>query len=55
MASNASRIALGLLLVLSFAAVAGCSGMPKGQYTPTPCTENPGSYECHVYRYQNAA
>ena len=43
--------ALAVMLLL---ALAGCSGVPQGQPTETPCTKDPGSYECQVDRYMRA-
>ena len=31
----------------------GCSGIPAGQYTVSPCSADEASYACQVERYHN--
>ena len=42
-----------MLLVL--AALAGCSGVPRGPDTSSPCYANEASYECQIERYHNVS
>jgi hypothetical protein len=45
---NVFAKALGVVFLC---AVAGCSGMPQGQSSPSPCSTNPAGYDCEVERY----
>jgi len=44
--------AFGLVVLLL--AVSACSGVPQRGYEVTPCTTDPGSYECQVEMYKKA-
>jgi hypothetical protein len=33
--------------------LAGCSGIPRGQLTVSPCLAGEASYECQIERYNN--
>ena len=35
-------------------ALAGCSGIPQGQYAASPCATNPGGYDCQIQNYFRA-
>lgn len=43
--------ALGLIVLL---ALAGCSAVPQHQYAASPCSADPGGYECQVQNYFRA-
>ena len=36
-------------------ALAGCSGLPTYQYSPSACLAGEASYACQVERYQNVS
>jgi len=44
--------AFGLVVLLL--TVSACSGVPQRGYEVTPCTTDPGSYECQVEMYKKA-
>ncbi len=44
----------GVLGVVFLCALAGCSGMPQGQAGRSPCSTNPGGYDCQVEQYMKA-
>jgi hypothetical protein len=44
--------AFGFVLLLL--TVSACSSAPKGSYEVTPCTIDPGSYECQIENYKKA-
>jgi hypothetical protein len=41
--------------VLLLLALAGCSGLPQGQFARSACDAGEASYTCQVERYQNAS
>jgi hypothetical protein len=41
-------------IVVALGALAGCSAFPQKQISPTPCSKDPGSYDCQVERYLRA-
>jgi hypothetical protein len=43
-----------VLGIVFLCALAGCSGMPQGQNSQSPCSTNPGGYDCEVERYTRA-
>jgi hypothetical protein len=40
-------------IVVFVLALAGCSALPRGQLTASPCAAGEASYECQVERYHN--
>jgi hypothetical protein len=47
--ASLSHILVALLLSLA----AGCTGLPRGPVSASPCSASEASYECQVERYQN--
>jgi hypothetical protein len=43
--------ALSLIVLLALAA---CSGVPQSEYVASPCSTDPGGYQCQVERYMKA-
>lgn len=42
------------LCVVLLVALAGCSGLPRGQVTASACAAGETGYACQVERYHNA-
>lgn len=43
-----------LVLLATLLALAGCSGMPAAAPSSSPCSTNPGGYDCQVEMYMKA-
>jgi hypothetical protein len=49
---GANMLKASSLIVLL--ALAACSGLPQREYAASPCSINPGGYECQIERYMTA-